>query len=273
MGYWLLGPASLGLCFLTGWLLRQLLYRREPDLEALLPAQEPLQLPEEAQPEREKNLVPLGEALAFQGSTALGTLMEDLEPGQLRGLLGPLSQALDSPDRETAHWAAAVLSKELGAFRLRVASDMEQLELETDPIRRREQGQALLEVLLSVLEQKVFSTLEQRYYVGLLGDLGEMVCRDAQDFDTPALTAAQCGAISRLSLNLGDTDQAARWCQAAQVADPRAPETYDCHLGLLLAEGDREGFFNQVRRLKAQGDPLPPGLLARLQTVGWEEVS
>ena len=119
-----------------------------------------------ADEERERNLVPLEEALAVSDKKNLRMLMLNVIRGDLQDSLESIALALNSSDSETSHYAASVLRDELNDFRVNVQkiyTDMkEEKEEQTDA------ETMLIDYMKRILCQKVFTEIEQAKFVQMM---------------------------------------------------------------------------------------------------------
>lgn len=124
------------LFFLVSHLIYMTIFRQEVDLEDVIFSKERVKTHAKADEERERNLVPLEEALAVSDKKNLRMLMLNVIRGDLQDSLESIALALNSSDSETSHYAASVLRDELNDFRVNVQkiyTDMkEEKEEQTD---------------------------------------------------------------------------------------------------------------------------------------------
>jgi hypothetical protein len=153
------------------------------DLEDVVFSKDRVKQIVKADEEREKNVVPIQEALAVSDNTNLRSLMLNVIKGNIEQSLSSISLALDSEDSETSHYAASVLSKELNEFRLNVRKLQQEVKKEDeenleDTSHRDEYGVLLINYMDKFLKQHVFTNVEQEYFVKIMADTGEMVYQD-----------------------------------------------------------------------------------------------
>ena len=113
----LLCPVTGPLFFLGSHLLFLLFFRREVDLEDVVFSKERIRQHLKADEERERDIVPVEEALAVSDQKYLRGLMLKVLRGDIQESLEAITLALDSEDSETSHYAASVLQDELNEFR------------------------------------------------------------------------------------------------------------------------------------------------------------
>lgn len=174
----------VGILFLAfGMLIKIIFFRETVDLEDVIFSKERVKQTVKADEERERNIVPIQDALAVSDKTDLRHLMLNVLKGDISESLASISLSLDSEDSETSHYAATALSQELNAFRLNVrklqnAINQDIEENEDDSSLRDEYGVALIDYMDKVLKQQVFTKVEQDYFVKIMSDVGEMVYQD-----------------------------------------------------------------------------------------------
>lgn len=169
--------------FVVGMLIKIIFFRATVDLDDVIFSKERVRQTVKADEERERNIVPIQDALAVSDKADLRHLMLDVLKGDISESLSAISLSLDSEDSETSHYAAAALSLELNTFRMNVrklqnaiSKDLE--ENEDDSSLRDEYGVALIDYMDRVLKQQVFTKVEQDYFVKIMADVGEMVYQD-----------------------------------------------------------------------------------------------
>lgn len=108
------------LFFLVSHLIYMTIFRQEVDLDDVIFSKERVKTNVKADEERERNLVPIEEALAVSDKKNLRMLMLNVIRGDLQDSLESISLALNSEDSETSHYAASVLRDELNDFRVTV---------------------------------------------------------------------------------------------------------------------------------------------------------
>jgi hypothetical protein len=153
------------------------------DLEDVIFSKDRVKQIAKADEEREKNVVPIQEALAVSDNTNLRALMLNIIKGNIEQSLSSISLALDSEDSETSHYAASVLSKELNEFRLNVRKLQQEMQKEDeenpdDTSHRDEYGVLLIDYMDKFLKQHVFTNVEQEYFVKIMTETGEIVYQD-----------------------------------------------------------------------------------------------
>lgn len=265
----------VGVCFfLVSIFIGFVFFRATVDLDDVMFSKERVKTMEKADEEREKNIVPLQEALSVTDHTKLRQLMLNVLKGDIDKSLSTIALALDSEDSETSHYAASILSKALNEFRINVRKLQQEIERETkkegDEFRKAECGILLLEYMDSVLCQKVFTEVEQKYFVDIMAKTGEylyqsMLERREQDeknplkvvkaaevpVEIPVMGASHYSNIALCLLGLKDFKNAEVWSNRALEQYPGELCSYKCKLKLLFATDRQEPFLEVLHQLKS----------------------
>ncbi len=169
--------------FVVGMLIKIIFFRAVVNLDDVIFSKERVKQTVKADEERERNIVPIQDALAVSDKANLRHLMLNVLKGDISESLATISLSLDSEDSETSHYAATALSQELNTFRMNVrklqnaiSKDLE--ENEDDSAKRDEYGKTLIDYMDKLLKQQVFTKVEQDYFVKIMADVGEMVYQD-----------------------------------------------------------------------------------------------
>ena len=116
----LLCPVIGPLLFLLSYLIFKLPFWKKADLEDVIFSKERVRIQMKADEERERNVIPLEDALAVNDKTRMRMVMMNVLKGDIQSSLSAISQALKVKDSETSHYAASALSDELNKFRINV---------------------------------------------------------------------------------------------------------------------------------------------------------
>jgi tetratricopeptide (TPR) repeat protein len=205
-----------------------------------------------ADEEREKNIVPIEEALVISDNDDLRGLMMHVIKGDVESSLAAISQALNSRDTETSHYAASALSKELNDFRLNVQKILQEIrwEEEHDPEDLTEcirYERLLFDYMNRILKQQVFTSVEQGYFVQVIAQMGEKL--QAQS----AMTAEMDAELAQRLMEIGAYKQAGNWCDRAMEENPGSLAAYQCRLKLFFLTRQREAFLETLQSLRISG--------------------
>ena len=113
-------PVIGPLFFFMGQLFYLLVFWRDVDLADVIFSKERVRTRMKADEERERDIIPLEEAILVNEKKDLRMVMMNVIKEDIRNSLASITLALDSEDSEASHYAAAVLSDELNKFRLYV---------------------------------------------------------------------------------------------------------------------------------------------------------
>ena len=225
----LLCPVTGPLFFLGSHLLFLLFFRREVDLEDVVFSKERIRQHLKADEERERDIVPVEEALAVSDQKYLRGLMLKVLRGDIQKSLEAITLALDSEDSETSHYAASVLQDELNEFRTYVQKLYVEMQHEEEDETDCEE--MLIGYMDAVLKQKVFTGVEQSRFVEMMDEAAQELYR-------------------KRSLELKLFEQAGVWCQRLEEAYPDQLTAYSCRMKLYYTEGKRKQFFEVLDQIK-----------------------
>ena len=240
----LLCPVTGPLFFLGSHLLFLLFFRREVNLEDVVFSKERIRQHLKADEERERDIVPVEEALAVSDQKYLRGLMLKVLRGDIQESLEAITLALDSEDSETSHYAASVLQDELNEFRTYVQKLYVEMQHEEEDETDCEE--MLIGYMDAVLKQKVFTGVEQSQFVEMMDEAAQELYRK----DIAKMTPAYYEAVILRSLELKLFEQAGVWCQRLEEAYPDQLTAYSCRMKLYYTEGKRKQFFEVLDQIK-----------------------
>lgn len=233
--------------FFFSHVLFKLFFSAPVDLEDVIFSKERVRTFLHADEDRERNIVPLEEAIEITDADELRNLMMNVVRGDISKSLASIALALNSEDTETAHYAASVLQDALNDFRFQVQKQSKLvLSEEEEDVNRVSYAEALIDYMNQVLEQKVFTDMEQKSYV----DTMDKVCGVLYDKGRDHMTSAQYEAISLRLLEVEDYDNCRKWCDRAEYQYPNTLSTYTCQLKLYFNSGQKDRFFEVMEALK-----------------------
>lgn len=243
-GVMLLCPVAGILLFALSQVAYKLLFFQEVDLEDVMFSKERVKIFMHADEERERNMVPLEEALAISDKESLRGLMLNVIRGDIHKSLAAISLALNSEDSETSHYAASVLQDELNGFREKVQRAYR--EIQKNGRYQAEYAAMLIGDMNQVLEQQVFSEVEQKSMVDILDKTCEILYRKNQS----KMSSTAYEAICLRLLEVREFESCEKWCSRQVEQYPESLASYTCQLKLYYASGKREKFFQVLERLK-----------------------
>lgn len=240
----LLCPVVGPLFFLMAQIWYLVFFSEPVDLEDVVFSKERVRTFIHAEEERERNMVPLEEAIEITNTSELRSLMMNVVRGDIHKSLSSIALALNSEDTETAHYAASVLQDALNDFRINVQKQRQViLEGGEDAAVRSE---LLIDYMNQVLEQRVFNDMEQRTYVKILDE----ICDIFYERDREHMTSSQFEAVTLRLLEIEDYDNCKKWCDRAEYHFPNTLATYTCQLKLYFNSGQKKRFFEVIEELK-----------------------
>ena len=247
----ILCPVVGPMFFLWGFLVYKVIFRQQVDLEDVIFSKDRVKMHLKADEERERNMVPLEEALKISDKKNLRTLMLNVIRGDMEDSLEAITMALDSEDSETSHYAASVLRDELNTFRANVQKYYDNIlatERAEDPEDQDETvyEELLIDYMIKILKQRVFTDLEQNRYVDIL----EEVCGILYKKDLTKLTPGRYEGLCMLLLELAAYDRMEKWCQRLSEQYPKELVSYTCRLKLYFTREDREAFLQTLQELR-----------------------
>lgn len=240
----LLCPVAGPCFFVLSHLLFRLFFFAPVDLEDVVFSKARSRTFVHAEEERERNLVPLEEAIEITDAGELRNLMMNVVRGDIQKSLATIALAMNSEDTETAHYAASVLQNTLNIFQENVEKQYSMVKARDE--NWQECADALIDYMNQVLEQRVLTGLEQERYVRLM----ENVCEALYEEGRERMKSSHYEAVSLRLLELEDYGACERWCSRAAGQYPNTLATYSCLLKLYFSSGQRERFFETIAELK-----------------------
>lgn len=236
----LIGPAFIFMAYF----LYKFVMSKNLDLEDVVFSKERVETFMKPDEDVERNMVSLEEALAVTDRKNLRTLMMNVIRGDYRSSLYSISLALNSEDSETAHYAASVLQEVLNDFRGTVQRKYIQCQQEGE--EQEENCMDLIEYMNPILEQKVFTELEQRSMVEKMDETGEF----AFQLNREKISSSCYEKIILRLLDIGGYERCRIWCQRAYEQYPQVLASYTCRLKFYFSCGERENFFHVMDELR-----------------------
>lgn len=230
--------------FLISWLVYITIFRQSVDLEDVIFSKERVKTRMKADEERERDMVPLEEALAVSDKKSVRMLMLNVIRGNVKESLETIMMALDSEDSETSHYAASILRDELNEFR----TDVQKLysEIKEEEPDETECEEMLIDYMDIVLGQKIFDEMEQSRFVEMMDYAGESLYKKNPLRFTPQRYESVCLRL----LGLKKFDEVEKWCERLEKQYPDELESYTCRLKLYFTTNNREQFFQVLDALK-----------------------
>ena len=243
-GVLFLCPVVAPCFFLFGYILFRLFFHKPVSLSDVVFSKERVRTFVHAEEDRERNIVPLEEAIEVTETDELRALMMNVVRGDIQKSLASIALALNSEDTETAHYAASVLQDALNGFRLTV-------QKQRGIIMKEDENQAgyaelLVDYMNQLLEQRVLTDMEQHTYVGIMDEICEILFKKAPD----RMTSSRYEAVSLRLLEIEEFELCQKWCERAVYFYPNSLATYTCQLKLYFNSRQKERFFEVIEDLK-----------------------
>ncbi len=238
-------PVVGPLFFLMSHIFQYIIFSRPVDLADVIFSKERVKTFVRADESNETNMVPLEEAIEITGEKELRGLMMNVVKGDVQKLLSVISLALNSADSETSHYAASVLQEELSKFRDNVRKSADHIK--ENGVEEIAQVEMFIDYMNQILAQKVFNSLEQKNYVDTMDD----ICEIYYEEDAAEMSASVMEAVALRLIEVAEYDEALKWAERMKFFYPDELATYTVQLKLFFNNGQKERFFEVVRRLKA----------------------
>ena len=201
-----------------------------------------------ADEERERNIVPVEEAILISDKEKKRKNMLNVLLGETDEALSSIAMALNSDDSEVAHYAASFLQSKLDVFRENVRRAMQIIqEKESREESCTEDILALIRYMEQLLKQKVLTQLEQTDYVGQMEGLCQKVYDMAKDQIDPICYSGIC----RLLIDLKAYDRAEVWGERFAVQYPDQLQAYKLRMRLYFEMEEKDKFFETLDQLKS----------------------
>ena len=201
-----------------------------------------------ADEERERNIVPVEEAILISDKEKKRKNMLNVLLGETDEALSSIAMALNSDDSEVAHYAASFLQSKLDVFREHVRQARQIIqEKENNDESCEEDILILIRYMEQLLKQKVLTQLEQTDYVGQMEGLCQKIYDTAKDQLDPGCYSGIC----RLLIDLKAYDRAEIWGERFAGQYPDQLQAYKLRMRLYFEAEDKEKFFETLGQLKA----------------------
>lgn len=257
----LLCPVIGPLFFFIGHVFYLLVFWKNVDLGDVIFSKERVKVRTKADEERERDIIPLEEAVLVNEKKNLRLVMMNVLREDIRNSLASITLALDSEDSEASHYAAAVLSDELNKFRLNVQKLWKQIQEEPD---RTEYEEMLLDYMDNILKQHIFSSYEQRKFVDVMEQAAELLYgREPSKF-----TIDRYEEVCLRTLEVKDYEHSEKWCLRMTEQFQEELPSYTCRLKLYFARQDREAFFETLYALKKSNVIIDSETLELIRVFG-----
>ena len=235
----------IGPCFfLISHVLFLVVFSDTVDLEDVIFSKERVKTYLHADEDRERNVVPLEEAIEITDKENLRNLMMNIVRGDIHQSLAKVAMAMDGEDTETAHYAASVLQDTLNDFRNRVHSVREAV-LKNDE-HQVDYACYLIEYMDSFLKQNVLTELEQKTYVNIMDETCELI----YEKEPLRLLNVHYEMVAIRLLEVNEFEKSQKWCERSVYHHPNTLSTYTMQLKLYFTSNQKEKFFSVLEELR-----------------------
>ncbi|MBP3352189.1 MAG: hypothetical protein J6L65_07305 [Lachnospiraceae bacterium] len=214
------------------------------DLEDVIFSKERVKTYMHADEDRERNVVPLEEAIEITDKENLRNLMMNIVRGDINQSLSKVAMALDGEDTETAHYAASVLQDILNDFRNKVQKSRELIGKEEN--NQIDYASSLIEYMDSFLSQHVLTDMEQKTYVNIMDEICELIYQK----EPLRLLNMHYESVAIRLLEIKDFEKSQKWCERAVYHHPNTLSTYTMQLKLYFTSNQKEKFFSVLEELR-----------------------
>jgi len=242
-GVLILCPVVGLLSFFIAFVLNKWLIKSDADLAGVTFSKERVETIFKGNEDRDRNLVPLEEAIAITDKKDVRQLMLNIIKGDFRKSLSSIARALNSEDSETAHYAASVLLDELNEFRENVSRITAQI-FEGDQVV--ELSRELIPYMNQILYQNVFTEIEQKNFVMTM----EKVMETLYTTDSHQVDAVFYEMLCARLLESKEYELMEKWCDRLAAAYPKALSAFTTRLKLYFTTNNKERFFEVMKQLQ-----------------------
>ena len=218
---------------------------KDVDLSDVIFSKERSQERSMANEERDRNVVPLEEAIEITDKSELRKLVMNIAQGDYEESLASISLALNCEDTETAHYAASVLQDALNNFRFKVSKEYGEIKARKDEYVKK--AVDLITYMNKFLIQHVFEDVEQKSFVETMEDVASILYEDSRDEITPDI----CETITLRLLEIDDFENCEKWCMRGKKLFPNELSSYTCALKYYFNSENKEKFFSELAALKS----------------------
>lgn len=201
-----------------------------------------------ADEERERNIVPVEEAILISDQEKKRTNMLNVLLGETGESLSAIALALASDDSEVAHYAASFLQSKLDDFREHVrqaTQTIQEKQSREEPCQ--EDVLSLIYDMNHILKQKVLTQVEQTDYIGQM----EALCKELYENDREKMETGCYSSLISLLIDQKDTEKAELWGERFAAQYPDQLGAYSLRLKLYFETERKDKFFDVLTQLRA----------------------
>lgn len=235
-----IGPVFL----ILSWMLQKFFFSKEVNLRELSFRKDTMRSILRPDEEKERNVVPVKEALLVSDTQDKRRVMLDVLKGEYEKSLTVITDALENPDTEISHYAASVITEVKSNFKLTVQSMQEQLkDYPDDPAMKA----MLIQYIHDFLGKGVLSNIEAMTYITIYLKLMEELFQQ----DEGLITGTMYKDMLQHLMETQNKEEAERWARRALENAPEELATYKGVLKYYYETGNKEVFFNVLQQLKS----------------------
>lgn len=240
----LLCPVVAPVFFFVTHLLYLTIFRFQVNLEDVIFDKSRVKTQVKANEERERNVIPVEDALAVSDDRSLRTAMMNIIKGDMQDSLSSITLALNAEDSESAHYAASILSNKLNEIRMETHKFYQQMKQEDSESTVYEE--ALIAYMDEFLKQKIFMDLEQYQFVRMMEEAAELLFEKDASKLKPEWYESLCLQL----LEIKDFESVEKWCARMEEQYPDELCTYTSRLKLYFTVKNKKAFFQTLNALK-----------------------
>lgn len=242
--FMVLAPGIGPIFLIFSWLIQKIFFKKEVNLQELSFRKDLMRSILRPDEEKERNVVPVKEALLVSDIQDKRRVMLDVLKGEYEKSLTVITDALENPDTEISHYAASVITEVKSNFKLMVQTMQEKLkDYPDDPAVRV----MLIQYIHEFLGKDVLSSIEAMTYVNIYLKLME----DLFEQDKQSITGSMYGDMIKHLMESQNKDQAEQWARYALEYASNELAAYKGVLKYYYEIGNKEVFFNVMKQLKA----------------------
>lgn len=213
---------------------------------------------------RERNIVPVGEAILVSDKEKKRANMLNVLLGETDESFSAIALALDSDDSEVAHYAASFLQTKMDTFRENVRKSKLQID-EYDVIDPKAQDLILklIKYMNHMLKQNVFTNVEQTDYVEQMEQLCELLFENARGSLSYECYEFLIGRI----MELKNFEKAEFWGNRFFEQYPNLLSAYTLRLKLYFETGHRDKFFEVLTQLQSSSVEIDSSTLELIRMI------
>lgn len=213
---------------------------------------------------RERNIVPVGEAILVSDKEKKRANMLNVLLGETDESFSAIALALDSDDSEVAHYAASFLQSKMDTFRDNVRKS--KLEIDEYDIKDQEAQNLILKLIKymnHMLKQNVFTNVEQTDYVEQMEKLCETLFQNARG----SLTYECYECLIERIMELKDFEKAEFWGNRFFEQYPKLLAAYTLRLKLYFETGHKDKFFEVLTQLQSSSVEIDSSTLELIRMI------